>query len=115
MIVSDRIGSTICESRAANDALLVSLEHYHYAHDCKKNLLEPGILTEKDRDISHERNEPNNTANEVFLPVEVLLIGGIQAHIICSIRIPLCQQLESLFPASTSQQSATQTVNQDGY
>ena len=76
-----------------NDTPLVSLKHYHQAHDSEQNLLEPWVFAQEDCHVSHERDEAHHAADEIFFSVQVLLTGSIETHIIRTIGIALCQEL----------------------
>lgn len=71
---------------------LLSLQYHQYTHQSQHDRLQPRMLRQHNRDISHKRNVAHHAADNV-LSGQVILSRRIQARIVSGIVVALRQQL----------------------
>ena len=52
---------------------LLSLNHHHQSHQSQHDCLEPGVLAEHDSNVSNHGYVATNTADNIIVPVEIIL------------------------------------------
>ena len=89
LILPTRLSSANADNN--NDASF-SLQHNHYTHNPQHHRLQPRMLTQHNRHISHRRHITPHTADEIFLSVKKALTLGIELRVVCDVIVALCQE-----------------------
>jgi hypothetical protein len=79
--------------------LSFSLQYHHHTHQPQHDLLQPWVLAQQDRDVSHKRDEAGYASHDVFFAVEEGLAGGIEFGIVGNIVVTLREEAERCFAA----------------
>ena len=62
--------------------ILLPLGDHHQAHHSQHEHLQPRMLTEQDRNIAHIGDVSDHGPNDLSLPIEVVLVAGIEIDIV---------------------------------
>lgn len=73
-------------------SLLFPLQNHHQPHNPQQHGLQPGMLAQHDRNVSHRGDVPAHAANQILLPVEVVLAARVELRVVGDVVVALCEE-----------------------